>query len=322
MEVRLSSARAPRVSAPRAAPARALPGARPAPGRRAPPVPGRRPRVCAAPAPPADAPAAAVAPPAAPPAARRPRRRPEVLAPAGGWPQLRAAVENGADAVYFGAAAGFNARARAENFAVSELPEVMAYLHERGVLGYLALNVLAFDAELPALAELGAAAQRAGVDAAIVQDLGGAALLRAAAPGLPLHGSTQMSVTSPEGAAFAAGLGVTRVVVGRELSVSEIAAVVAKGGGVEVETFVHGALCISYSGQCFSSETWGGRSANRGQCAQACRLPYGLLVDGELRAVGDAAYLLSPQVSSENVLETNQPTNRPTNHSLIKTLKT
>jgi putative protease len=312
--MQLGSARAPRDSAPRdsaprAAPGRALPGARPASGRRAPPIPGRRPRVCVAPA------AGAAAPPAAPPAARR---RPEVLAPAGGWPQLRAAVENGADAVYFGAAAGFNARARAENFAVSELPEVMAYLHERGVLGYLALNVLAFDAELPALAELGAAAQRAGVDAAIVQDLGGAALLRAAAPGLPLHGSTQMSVTSPEGAAFAAGLGVTRVVVGRELSVSEIAAVVAKGGGVEVETFVHGALCVSYSGQCFSSEAWGGRSANRGQCAQACRLPYGLLVDGELRVVGDAAYLLSPQDLGEfsRVLklpvgaENSQPTNQ------------
>ena len=119
-------------------------------------------------------------------------------------------------------------------------------------------------------------------------------MIRNTAPGLAIHGSTQMSITSPEGAEFARELGCKRVVVGRELSVREIAAV-RQGTEAEVEAFVHGALCVSYSGQCFSSEAWGGRSANRGQCAQACRLPYGLVVDGQLREMGDVKYLLSPQ---------------------------
>lgn len=120
-------------------------------------------------------------------------------------------------------------------------------------------------------------------------------LMRRVAPGLPVHGSTQMSITSAQGAQFAAGLGVERVVVGRELSVREIAKVRAGTGHIEVEAFVHGALCVSYSGQCFSSEAWGGRSANRGQCAQACRMPYGLMVDGQLALAGDVSYVLSPQ---------------------------
>lgn len=234
---------------------------------------------------------AAAAPPA-PPAARR---KPEVLSPAGGWPQLRAAVECGADAVYFGVDTGLNARARAANFALAELPEVMCYLHDRGVKGYLTLNVLVFDEELAGAERLLRAAAAAGVDAVIVQDVGIAALAARVAPALRVHASTQMSVTSPEGAQFAAQLGARRVVVGRELSVPEVAAVVERGGGAEVEAFVHGALCVSYSGQCFSSEAWGGRSANRGQCAQACRLPYGLIVDGKLCDLHDVRYLLSPQ---------------------------
>jgi hypothetical protein len=126
------------------------------------------------------------------------------------------------------------------------------------------------------------------------QDLGVVELIRRVAPGLPIHGSTQMSITSPEGAQFAQQRGVSRVVVGRELSVRDISKVSA-GSSAEVEAFVHGALCVSYSGQCFSSEAWGGRSANRGQCAQACRLPYGLIVNGIIEQLGDVQYLLSPQ---------------------------
>ena len=119
-------------------------------------------------------------------------------------------------------------------------------------------------------------------------------LIRRVAPGLPIHGSTQMTITSPEGAEFAQRRGVSRVVVGRELSVRDISKVSA-GSSADVEAFVHGALCVSYSGQCFSSEAWGGRSANRGQCAQACRLPYGLIVNGVIEELGDVQYLLSTQ---------------------------
>ncbi|KAL4419681.1 hypothetical protein ABPG75_006779 [Micractinium tetrahymenae] len=222
-----------------------------------------------------------------------PRHKPEVLAPAGGWPQLKAAVENGADAVYFGLS-DFNARARASNFEPGELPEVMAYLHQRGAKGYAVLNVLVFDEELGQVQERVRQMALAGVDAVIVQDLGVVELIRRVAPGLPIHGSTQMSIVSPEGAQFARQRGVSRIVVGRELSVRDISKVSA-GCEAEVEAFVHGALCVSYSGQCYSSEAWGGRSANRGQCAQACRLPYGLIVDGIIRELGDIQYLLSPQ---------------------------
>ncbi|KAK9825658.1 hypothetical protein WJX81_006317 [Elliptochloris bilobata] len=207
---------------------------------------------------------------------------------------MRAAVENGADAVYFGLAGGFNARARAANFEDRELGEVMAYLRERGVKGFVALNVLVFDEELAEVEARVRLIAAAGADAVIVQDLAVVGLARRVAPGLPVHGSTQMSVTSADGAEFARAAGAERIVVGRELSVTEISQV--RGGtSAEIEAFVHGALCVSYSGQCFSSEAWGGRSANRGQCAQACRLPYGLVVDGQLRDLGDIKYLLSPQ---------------------------
>jgi U32 family peptidase len=218
---------------------------------------------------------------------------PEVLAPVGGRPQLIAAINAGADAVYFGLTA-FNARARAANFTPDELPDVMAQLHDRGVQGFVTLNTLVFDEELADVDRYVRLMDDARVDAVIVQDLGVAAQIREVAPNLPLHGSTQMTVTSAESADLVARLGLERVVLGRELSVAEIAHIV-RNTPLEVEVFVHGALCVSYSGQCFSSEAWGGRSANRGQCAQACRLPYDLLVDG--RSTGDDAhrYVLSPQ---------------------------
>jgi len=227
-------------------------------------------------------------------AAARRRVKPEVLAPAGGWPQLRAAVEAGADCVYLGLDA-LNARARASNFTLEELPEVTAYARARGVRVYVTMNVLVFDEELQQAERLIRGIAEAGADAVIVQDVGVARVVREVAPNLPIHGSTQMSVTSGEGARFAKGLGCKRVVVGRELSVDDIAAVRDECEDVEIEAFVHGALCVSYSGQCFSSEAWGGRSANRGQCAQACRMPYGLVVDGDVRDLGDVKYLLSPQ---------------------------
>ncbi len=224
-----------------------------------------------------------------------PRRSspPELLAPAGGHPQLRAAIEAGADAVYFGLTR-FNARARAANFAPEELPDIMGQLHERGVQGFVTLNTLVYDDELDDVARYVELVARHRVDAIIVQDLGLAALVRQVAPGLPLHGSTQMTVTSAESARLVGRLGCERVVLGRELSIREIREVAA-GTDLELEVFVHGALCVSYSGQCFSSEAWGGRSANRGQCAQACRLPYDMVVDGQHQPLGDVRYLLSPQ---------------------------
>jgi len=221
------------------------------------------------------------------------RPAPELLAPAGDWESLRAAVANGADAVYFGLPL-FNARHRAHNFTLEELPTVMAYLHDRNVRGFITLNTLIFPDELPDVADYLAAIAAAGVDAVIVQDLGLVTLIRATAPSLAIHGSTQMTLTEPRGIDFVASLGVERVVLARELSLDEIRKVTA-GTNVPVEVFVHGALCVAYSGQCLTSEALGGRSANRGQCAQACRLPYEMIVDGTQRDLGDRAYLLSPQ---------------------------
>ena len=218
--------------------------------------------------------------------------KPEVMAPAGYWPQLHAAVEAGADAVYFGLK-HFTARAKV-GFTIAELPTVMRALHRRGVRGYLTFNTLVFDHELSEAANTVATIATAGVDAIIVQDLGMARLAKQIAPQLAVHGSTQMSITSAEGVELARQFGVKRVVLARELSMEDIRAIRAQTD-CELEIFVHGALCVSYSGQCFSSEAWGGRSANRGQCAQACRLPYDMLVDGEMRPLGAARYLLSPE---------------------------
>jgi putative protease len=222
-----------------------------------------------------------------------PRHAPELLAPAGDWEALRAAVANGADAVYFGLS-NFNARARAANFTLEELPRVMEFLHARNVRGFVTLNTLIFSDELADVAAFVAAIAEAGVDAVIVQDLGLVTLIKAIAPTLPVHGSTQMTLTEPRGIAFVRDLGVERVVLARELSLTDIQKVTS-GTDTPVEVFVHGALCVAYSGQCLTSEALGGRSANRGQCAQACRLPYEMIVDGAPRDLGDRAYLLSPQ---------------------------
>src|SRR5471032_1601354 len=218
-------------------------------------------------------------------------RKPEVMSPAGYWPQLRAAVEAGADAVYFGLK-HFSARAKV-GFEVSELAEVMATLHRRGVKGYVTFNTLVFQHELDEAARTLAAIARAGADAIIVQDVGIVKLAKAVAPDLEIHGSTQMSVTSADGVLLAQKFGVSRVTLGRELSLAEVRTI-RETTDCELEIFVHGALCVAYSGQCFSSEAWGGRSANRGQCAQACRLPYEMMVDGKHMPLGDARYLLSP----------------------------
>ncbi|MBN8618294.1 MAG: U32 family peptidase [Anaerolineae bacterium] len=217
--------------------------------------------------------------------------KPEIMSPAGYWPQLHAAVEAGADAVYFGLK-HFTARAKV-GFTLAELPDVMRTLHTRGVKGYVTFNTLIFDHELREAVRTIEQIAQSGADSLIVQDVGVAQLAHRIAPDVNIHGSTQMSITSAEGIALAQRFGVNRVVLARELSLTEIRQIRA-GTACELEVFVHGALCVSYSGQCFSSEAWGGRSANRGKCAQACRLPYELIVDDVLRPLGDARYLLSP----------------------------
>ncbi len=222
-----------------------------------------------------------------------PARAPELLAPAGDFEAMRAAVANGADAVYFGLSQ-FNARHRAANFSLDELPEVMQYLHSHNVRGYLTFNTLIFSDELPEAVRFLSAVADAGADAIIVQDLGLARLIARLCPTLHVHGSTQMTLTEPRGIEFVRKLGVKRVILARELSATDIGKITA-ATTVPVEVFIHGALCVSYSGQCLTSEAIGGRSANRGQCAQACRLPYDLIVDGAVKDLGDKAYLLSPQ---------------------------
>jgi len=217
---------------------------------------------------------------------------PELLAPAGDWDCVRAAVANGADAVYFGLPR-FNARLRAHNFTEAELPEIVAFCHRHGVKAYVAFNTLVFTGELDDAAEYLRLLNRAGVDALIVQDVGLVRLAREIVPELPLHASTQMTITSPEGTEFARELGVERSVLARELSLRELEKFNVET--MPLEVFVHGALCVAYSGQCLTSESLGQRSANRGECAQACRMPYELIVDGAVRDLGDKRYLLSPQ---------------------------
>ena len=197
----------------------------------------------------------------------------ELLSPAGSSDALHAAVCNGADAVYLGVDS-FNARRGARNFTLDELPEVVRYCHVRGVAVHLTLNTLVTDREMPSAAEYIAAAARAGVDAFIVQDLGIVSLCRQIAPKVALHASTQMSLHSLEGVREAAALGLSRVVLARELPRDAIA-FICRNSPIEIEVFVHGALCMSCSGQCYMSSVIGRRSGNRGQCAQPCRLPYG-----------------------------------------------
>ncbi|MCU0713789.1 MAG: U32 family peptidase [Pirellula sp.] len=224
----------------------------------------------------------------------RGRPAPELLAPAGNWECIQAAIENGADAVYFGLDVGFNARARATNFSLDDLEPLMRTLHRRGVLGYVTLNTLIFTDELSAFEKNVGLLAKAGVDAVLVQDLGAVRLIREICPELSIHASTQMTMVSAETIAAIESLGIERVVLARELSIDEIRKITSSTK-MPVETFIHGALCVAYSGQCLTSESLGGRSANRGQCAQACRLNYDLICDGQDVDLGDNRYLLSPQ---------------------------
>ena len=233
-------------------------------------------------------------------------KRPELLAPAGDWECARAAIENGADAIYFGLER-FNARMRAKNFTQADLPALMEFLHRRGVKGYVTFNTLIFTNELADAEDYLRTIIASGVDAAIVQDVGICRLIRRLSPDFPIHCSTQMTITSAAGVAFARELGAQLVVLARENSLADIASIQAAqlAGAphsalnaprpLPLEVFVHGALCVAYSGQCLTSESLGGRSANRGECAQACRLPYDLISDGVQVPLGDKRYLLSPQ---------------------------
>lgn len=221
----------------------------------------------------------------------------ELLAPAGNMECLHAAVKAGADAVYLGAG-HFNARRGADNFSLENLAEACDYAHLRGVKIYLTLNTVVLPSELPDALELARQAYRCGVDAFIVQDIGISIELSRIMPDVEVHVSTQMNIHDEDGLRAAAALGATRVTLARELSLVEIARLheLAEELGVELESFAHGALCICYSGQCFMSSLVGGRSANRGRCAQACRLPYELH-NRALRKTLDAPgeHLLSPK---------------------------
>ena len=197
----------------------------------------------------------------------------ELLAPAGSMEALRAAVQNGADAVYLGCGS-FNARQSAKNFTIQTLSEAVKYCHVRGVQVHLTLNTLVSDREMDACCELIRQAAIAGVDAFIVQDLGVVELCRQIAPKVPIHGSTQMTVHSLPGVLLCAAWGLGRVVLSRELSREEIR-YICENSPIEIEVFGHGALCMCYSGQCYLSAAIGGRSGNRGRCAQPCRLPFG-----------------------------------------------
>ena len=233
------------------------------------------------------------------------RALPELLAPAGDWDCAKAAVENGADAIYFGLDK-FNARMRAHNFTEADLPKLMEFLHRRGVKGYVTFNTLIFQNEIADAEHYLRAIISAGVDAAIVQDVGICRLIRELSPDFPIHSSTQMTITSAAGIEFARNLGCNLAVLARECSIAEIEKIRAADESVcsqlstlnsqlPLEVFVHGALCVAYSGQCLTSESLGGRSANRGECAQACRMPYDLFSDGQQVPLGDKRYLLSPQ---------------------------
>jgi putative protease len=225
----------------------------------------------------------------------------ELLSPAGNWDCARAAVAAGADAIYFGLPK-FNARLRADNFTEADLPELMAYLHKHGVKGFVAMNTLIFTGELEAAERQLRLIADAGVDALIIQDIGLAKMARTITPDVELHASTQMTITSPEGLAFLETIfPMERAVLARELSIQEIERFHSspisnlQSPITPLEVFVHGALCVAYSGQCLTSESLGQRSANRGECAQACRMPYEIVVDGVTQDLAEHRYLLSPQ---------------------------
>ena len=199
----------------------------------------------------------------------------ELLAPAGDFECLQAAVQNGADSVYFGGNL-FNARASATNFDADELEKAINYCALRNVKTHLTLNTLIKDTEFKDAVLLAKKAYELGIDALIVQDVGLAQFLRKLFPDLSIHASTQMTIHNLEGVQELEKLGYSRAVLSRELSIQEIE-YICSHSNIEIETFIHGALCISYSGQCFFSSMVGGRSGNRGRCAQPCRLPYELI---------------------------------------------
>ncbi|UGV41984.1 DUF3656 domain-containing protein [Methanococcoides orientis] len=219
-------------------------------------------------------------------------KKPELLAPAGNWESFIAAVENGADAVYLGAKT-LGARAYAGNFTLEEIQEAIDIAHLRGVRVFVTVNTLVKDEEIGRAAKMLCSLSEYGADAVIVQDIGLLSLAKEVVPELPIHASTQMTIHNSEGVRFLEDLGVKRVVLAREMSLEEIKAV-KQASNIEIETFVHGALCISYSGQCLLSSMIGGRSGNRGHCAQPCRKMYELEKDGELIDT-DGPYLLSPK---------------------------
>jgi putative protease len=213
----------------------------------------------------------------------------EILAPVGGQQQLVAAVRAGADAVYLGAQ-GFNARRNAQNFDALGLPQAVAYAHGRGVKVHVTVNTLVTDGEIPALMQEIQRIGEAGPDAVIVQDLAVAALFRRHLPTMPLHASTQMTIHNLEGARALMDLGFSRVVLARELTLQEIETI-AHNTPLEVETFIHGALCMSLSGQCYLSSLLGGRSGNRGLCAQPCRLNYRIGTREYALSLRDMSYI-------------------------------
>ena len=219
-------------------------------------------------------------------------KKPELLLPVGTREMLTAAINNGTDAVYFGVP-HWNARGRTEDFTFEDVEEMILYARTRGVRTFLAMNVLVFEREIQGLPEFLERLISLKPDAFIIQDIGLARLIRAIAPNQEIHASTQMTLSSAEGIALVKSLGFNRAVLARELSLKEIASIKA-ATDLELEVFIHGALCVSYSGQCLTSENFGGRSANRGQCAQSCRLPYRIFVDGKEYLDTDAKFLFSP----------------------------
>lgn len=219
----------------------------------------------------------------------------ELLAPAGSPDSLKAAVASGADAVYLGLDR-FNARSNAENFTADNLRTHIEYCRLRGVKTYLALNTILYDDELQAAYETACLAYNAGIDAVILQDMGLMSILKNQLPGLELHASTQTSVNNPAGVEYMASLGFSRVILAREMNLQAISD--ASSFEISTEVFVHGARCYSYSGQCLMSSMLGGRSGNRGSCAQPCRLPYtlkdnygNLLLNGHLLSLKDTLYI-------------------------------
>ncbi|PIP89420.1 MAG: collagenase, partial [Bdellovibrionales bacterium CG22_combo_CG10-13_8_21_14_all_38_13] len=217
----------------------------------------------------------------------------ELLLPVGDMDMCLAAIHNGADAIYVGAP-GFNARGRTKDHGLTELKEMIDLCHLYGVKVHLAFNILIFEDEMQKIKDYIKSILSLGPDALIVQDLGLAWLIKSMAPTQVLHASTQMTITNELAMNEVADLGFTRFVLGRECSLPEIK-IIRDNTDKELEVFVHGALCVAYSGQCFTSEAIGGRSANRGQCAQSCRLEYELIVDGVKAKSHKGPYAVSPK---------------------------